>query len=172
MNAFLQTRTVASLIATALLTTGCASVGNVKPGTSYNALIKEYGTPTVICPTPDGSTRLVWSEGNAGEQAYAVVVDKQQQVSSVTPLMQKPTFDVLQQGQWNTHDVRCQFGLPAMVRSYGDSKTDMVWQYRFYGPTGEYDMLFVTFDRATGQMVSYSTGADPELNISLLGGGR
>lgn len=157
-------------IAATLLTAGCASVGNVKPGTSYSELIKQYGKPKVICPTGDGGNRLVWSEGNAGEQAYAVVVDSQQRVASVTQLMQKPAFDVLDQGQWNTHDVRCQFGLPAMVRTYGDSKGEMVWQYRFYGPADGYDMLFVTFDRATGEMVNYSTGQDPELNISLLGG--
>jgi len=165
-----RTLIATSAIATALLTAGCASVGNVKPGTTYSELIEQYGKPAVICPTSDGGTRLVWSEGNAGERAYAVVVDGQQRVSSVTQLMQKPAFDVLGQGQWDTHDVRCQFGLPAMVRTYGDGKNEMVWQYRFYGSTGAYDMLFVTFDRATGKMVNYSTGQDPELNISLLGG--
>lgn len=173
MMTYSPIRTLTTLSAVALLVSGCASVGNVKPGTAYSDLIKQYGTPAVICPGNDGSTRLVWSEGNAGEQAYAVVVDKQQRVSSVTQLMQKPAFDILQQGQWDTQRVRCQFGLPAMVRTYGENrKTDMVWQYRFYGPTGEYDMLFITFDRATGKMVNYSTGQDPELNISLLGGGR
>jgi len=160
------------MIATAALLTACASVGNVKPGTSYNSLLEQYGKPSVICPAKDGSTRLVWSEGDSGEQAWAVTVDKGEQVANVTQLMHESAFDVLKQGQWDTHDVRCQFGLPAMVRSYGDSKTDMVWQYRFYGPAGEYDMLFVTFDRATDQMVSYSTGPDPELNMTLLGGGR
>ncbi|HEY7803779.1 MAG TPA: hypothetical protein VIC30_05025 [Orrella sp.] len=172
MMTITHTARLTGLVASALIVTGCASVGSVKPGTTYNSLIEQYGTPAVICPASDGTTRLVWSEGNAGEQAYAVTVDNQQRVSSVTQLMQQPAFDVLKQGQWNTHDVRCQFGLPALVRSYGDTKSDMVWQYRFYGPGGEYDMLFVTFDRASGQMVSFSTGPDPELNLTMLGGGR
>jgi len=158
------------LVASATLLTACASVGNVKPGTSYNNLLEQYGKPNVICPAKNGSTRLVWSEGASGEQAWAVTVDKEQRVANVTQLMDKSGFDVLNQGQWDTHDVRCHFGTPAMVRTYGDSKTDMVWQYRFYGPAGGYDMLFVTFDRATDQMVSYSTGPDPELNMTLLGG--
>ena len=168
----LKPLTLTGVIASVALLTACASVGNVKPGTSYESLLAQYGKPSVICPAKDGSTRLVWSEGGAGEQAWAVTVDKEQQVANVTQLMHESAFDVLKQGQWDTHDVRCQFGTPAMVRSYGDNKNDIVWQYRFYGPAGEYDMLFVTFDRTTNQMVSYSTGPDPELNLTLLGGGR
>lgn len=159
-------------LASAFALAGCASVGHVKPGTSYQTLLEQYGKPSVICPSSDGGTRLVWSEGGAGEQAWAVTVDQQQRVTSVKALMQKADFAVLGQGQWNTHDVKCQFGLPAMVRTYGDSKNDADWQYRFYGETGEYDMLFVTFDRATGQMTNYSTGPDPQLNLTMLGGGR
>ncbi len=157
------------IVAAALAFTGCASVADLKPGTPYSEALKQYGKPSVTCSEPDGTHRVVWTQEPSGEFAWAVTFDKNENAVSVDQVMNRASFDVLNQGQWNTQSVRCQFGQPAMVRTFADSPNNMVWEYRFYGAGDEYDMLFVTFDRATNQMVEYTTGPDPQYNLLLLG---
>ncbi|UOD51005.1 hypothetical protein [Orrella daihaiensis] len=153
----------------ALTLAGCASVADLKPGTPYNEALKLYGKPSVTCSEPNGTHRVVWTQQPSGEFAWAVVFDKNENAISVTQVLTKESFNVLNQGQWNTQSIRCQFGQPAMVRTFADRPNHMVWEYRFYGQSEEYDMLFVTFDRSTNQMVGYTTGPDPEYNLLLLG---
>lgn len=158
-----------STLVSAFVLAGCASVADVKPGTSYNDVVKQFGKPAVSCPTQDGGTRVIWTEEPSGEEAWALSIERDGRVGNVTQVLHKEAFNVLNQGQWNTQSVRCQFGPPAMVKTFADNPNQMVWEYRFYGPDGEYDMLYVTFERATNNMVGFTTGPDPELNVSLIG---
>lgn len=151
---------------------GCASIADVKPGTPYKEVIKEFGNPAVSCPASNGGTRMVWTQEPAGEQAWVTTVGSDKTVGPFTNLMQKGMFDVLRQGEWTAGKVRCEFGPPANMEVYGDNQNQVVWQYRYYGTDSTYMMLFITFDRATNQMVSYSTGPDPSRNLSVIGGGR
>ncbi|MCD8504330.1 MAG: hypothetical protein LRY53_07365 [Burkholderiaceae bacterium] len=158
-----------STLISALALVGCASIADIKPGTSYNDVVKQFGKAAVSCPTENGGTREIWTEEPSGEYAWALTIDRDGKVGNVTQVLHKEAFNVLNQGQWNTESIRCQFGPPARVKTFADNPNQMVWEYRFYGVGYDYDMLFVTFDRATNNMVSFSTGPDPELNTSLIG---
>lgn len=149
---------------------GCASVASVPAGTPYKKVVEQFGNPAVSCPAANGGTRMIWTQEPAGEQAWATTVGSDKLVGQFTQVMQKPDFSILQQGEWTAGKVRCQFGPPANMETYGDNQNQVVWQYRYLGVDAAYMMLFVTFDRATNQMVSYSTGPDPSRNLIILGG--
>lgn len=157
------------LLATIALA-GCGSVANVKPGTPYQDVVKQYGTPDASCPEPGGGTRMVWTQEPAGEQAWATTVGADKLVGPFTQVLTKAAFDQLNQGQWTAGSVRCAFGPPATMKVFPDNTNQIVWEYHYLGQTQEYDMLYVTFDRATNNMVGYTTSMDPDRNPLLMGG--
>jgi len=148
---------------------GCASVADVKPGTSYGDVVKQFGEPSVVCAQPNGDARAVWTQEPSGEYAWALVVGKDKQVSSVTQVLTVDAFNVLNEGQWDNHRVKCEFGLPAKVQVFGDNPNQTVWEYRFYGPAMQYDMVYIKFDKATNQVVGFTIGPDPELSTMVIG---
>ena len=148
---------------------GCASIADVKPGTSYDDVVKQFGNPNVSCPENSG-TRAVWTEQPWGETAWALSVSQDKRISSVTQILNNESFNTLQEGQWDTHAMKCYFGPPAKTQIFPSNPDQVVWEYRFLGVNQDYDMLFATFDRHTNQLVKYSIGMDPELNLTLVGG--
>lgn len=155
--------------ATALFLAGCASVADVKPGTPYQDVVKQFGNPDTSCPEASGGTRMVWTQEPAGEQAWATTVGADKLVGPFTQVLNKAAFDQLNQGQWTAGSVRCAFGPPATMKVFPDNTNQVVWEYHYLGTGEGYDMLYVTFDRATNKMVSYSTGMDPDRNPLLMG---
>jgi len=87
-------------------------------------------------------------------------------------VLTKTAFEQFDQGQWTAGDVRCALGPPAEMKVFPDNTEQVVWEYHFLTGDQEYDMLYVTFDRATNNMVGYSTSLDPTRSTLLLGGGR
>lgn len=148
---------------------GCASVADVKPGTSYSDVVKQFGEPSVVCAQPDGSARAVWTQEPSGEYAWAMVVGKDKQVSSPMQVLTVDNFNALNQGQWDNHSIKCRFGLPAKVQVFEDHPNQVVWEYRFYGPAMDYDMAYVKFDKATNKVVGVTIGPDPELSTMVIG---
>ena len=149
---------------------GCASVADVKPGTSYDDVVKQFGEPSVVCAQPDGSARAVWTQEPSGEYAWAMVVGKDKQVSSPIQVLTVDNFNALNQGEWNNHTVKCQFGLPAKVQVFADHPGEAVWVYRFLGPAMDYDMAYVRFDRVSNKVVGSTIGPDPRMNPMVTGG--
>ena len=156
-------------LAGAFALVGCASVADVKPGTSYAEVVKQFGEPSVACAQPDGSARAVWTQEPSGEYAWAMIVGKDKQVSSPTQVFSVENFNALNQGEWDNHTVKCRFGLPAKVQVFEDHPNQVVWEYRFYGPAMAYDMAYVSFDKATNKVVSVTIGPDPELSTMVIG---
>jgi hypothetical protein len=165
-----QTLQLCSLITVSAVVAGCASVASVPAGTPYLQVVEKFGNPAVSCPAANGGTRMIWTQEPAGEQVWATTVGSDKLTGPFTQLMQKPEFSVLREGEWTAGKVRCEFGPPANMEVYGDNQNQIVWQYRYQGVDASYMMLFVTFDRATNQMVNYSTGPDPSRNLSVIGG--
>lgn len=165
-----QALQVCGLLTVTAVLAGCASVASVPAGTPYKQVVAQFGNPAVSCPASNGGTRMIWTQEPAGEQAWVTTVGSDKLIGPFTQVMQKPDFSILRQGEWTSGKVRCQFGPPANMETYGDNQNQVVWQYRYLGVDAAYMMLFVTFDRATNQMVSYSTGPDPSRNLSILGG--
>ena len=149
---------------------GCASVASVKPGTPYQEVVKQFGNPAVSCPAANGGTRMIWTDEPAGEDSWVTTVGSDKRVDGFTQLMQKSNFDVLREGNWNAGKIRCEFGPPAKAVVFGDNANQVVWEYRYYGTGESYMMLFITLDKATNEMISFSTGPDPSRNASVLGG--
>ncbi|MDP4969890.1 MAG: hypothetical protein NWQ56_07530, partial [Burkholderiaceae bacterium] len=58
-----------ALALSTLILAGCAQVSSVQPGTPVAEVIKQYGTPDMICPSRDGGRRMVWSQQPEGETA-------------------------------------------------------------------------------------------------------
>lgn len=160
----------ASLLFAAAALAGCGSVANVKPGTPYTDVVKQFGNPAASCPEPSGGTRMVWTQEPAGEQAWATTVGADKLVGPFSQVLTKTAFDQLNQGQWTAGSVRCAFGPPATMKVFPDNPNQVVWEYHYLGTGEEYDMLYVTFDRATNNMVGYSTGMDPDRNPLIMGG--
>jgi hypothetical protein len=153
----------------ALALTGCASVQTVSPGTPLPEVLERFGNPNVSCPDPSGGTRMIWSEQPSGEQAWATVVGANKTVGAFEQILNAQAFTKLDQGQWSAGQVRCEFGPPAKKLTFPDATDKVVWEYRYLGAAESYDMLFVTFDRATNMMVGYQTGLDPTLNPLITG---
>lgn len=154
----------------AMILSGCASISEVPAGTSYDEVVKQFGNPQVSCPEPDGRTRMIWSQEPLGEQVWVTTVGSDRRVGTFEQVMSPNMFDQLNEGTWDAAKVRCAFGPPAQMQSFPDNPGRVVWEYRFMGGAdNEFMMLFVSFDRATNQMVNYSTGPDPQMNL-LMGG--
>lgn len=153
-----------------LALTGCASISGVPAGTSYSEVVKEFGNPQATCPLPDGRTRVIWSQQPSGEQVWVTTVGSDQRVGPFQQMMVANMFEPLGQGQWDAAKVRCQYGPPARVQTFPDHPNRVVWEYRFIGGAdNQFEMLYVSFDRATHQMINYSTGPDPEYNLLMNG---
>lgn len=159
---------VTVIAATALA--GCASVSSVKPGTPYQEVVKQFGNPNTSCPEAGGGTRMVWTQEPAGEQAWATTVGADKLVGPFTQVLTKSAFDQLNQGQWTAGTVRCAFGPPATTQVFPDNTNQIVWEYHYLGSSDEFNMLYVTFDRATNNMVGYTTSLDPTRSPLLMGG--
>ncbi|AWB34120.1 hypothetical protein [Orrella marina] len=166
MKFFHLSRYSLTAIAGALIMSGCASISEVPAGTSYDEVVKEFGNPAVSCPLPDGRTRMIWSQEPLGEQVWATTVGSDRRISSFEQVMAPNMFDQLNEGSWDAAKVRCAYGPPAQIQSFPDSPGRIVWEYRFMGGAdNEFMMLFISFDRATNQVVNYSIGPDPEMNL-------
>lgn len=154
----------------ALVLGGCASVSQYPPGTPYEEVVKGLGNPQVSCPTADGRTRMIWSQEPMGEQVWVTTVGSDRLIGKFQQVMQPGMFDKLNQGSWTAAQVRCEYGAPAKIQTFPDKPEYLVWEYRFMGGGDDsFMMLYVSFNKATNQMVGYSTGPDPELNLSLMG---
>lgn len=161
-----------STAAAVSLLAGCASVADVKPGTPYKQVVDQFGNPAVSCPESGGGTRMIWTQEPSGEQAWATNVGANKLVGPFSQVLTKSAFEQLNQGQWTAGTVRCAFGPPATMKVFPDNQNQIVWEYHYLGSGVNYDMLYVTFDRATNNMVSYTTSMDPDRNPLLMGGGR
>ena len=149
---------------------GCASLSEVPAGTSYDAVIKEFGNPQVTCPLADGRSRMIWSQEPSGEQVWVTTVGSDHRVGTFEQVMRPNMFDQLNQGSWDSAKVRCEYGQPAKIQVFPDHPERIVWEYRFVGGVdNDFMMLYVSFDRSTNKMVNYSTGPDPELNQLIMG---
>jgi hypothetical protein len=146
---------------------GCASVADVKPGTSYGDVVKQFGEPAVTCPAPAGGKQAIWTQQPSGEYAWAIVVSESDQVTEVTQVLNSAFFDKMVPGEWDTSNVKCQFGPPAKVQIFPESPNDVTWEYRFVDPGDDFMMLYLTFDRATNRLIKFSTGMDPDYNPTM-----
>lgn len=159
-----------SALAAAFTLGGCASLSSVPAGTSYEEVVKQFGNPQVTCPLPDGRSRMIWSQEPAGEQVWVTAVGSDHRVGSFEQVMRPNMFEQLSEGSWNSAKVRCEFGQPAKIQVFPDHPQRVVWEYRYVGGAdNDFMMLYVSFDRATNQVVNYSTGPDPDYNRLMFG---
>ena len=158
----------ASLLA---LAGGCAQLTSVQPGTPMNVVVSKYGRPAVVCAQPDGSKRAVWTAEPAGESAWATKVLADRTVSGFEQVLNKSHLELVQPGVWTADQVRCEFGPPAMVESFGATRNrGPSWGYHFMEAGGFYGLMWIDFDNDGRLVRKVSTEIDPSRDPSMAGG--
>ena len=160
----------ASLLA---LAGGCAQITSVQPGTPMDVVVSKYGKPAVICAQPDGSKRAVWTAEPAGESAWATKILADRTVTGFEQVLNKSHLALVQPGVWTTDQVRCEFGPPAMVESFGGQRGHgPSWGYHFMEAGGFYGLMWIDFELDLRTVRKVSTEIDPDRDPSMMGGRR
>jgi hypothetical protein len=126
--------------AAALLLMGCA-VERVQVGTPRDEVISQYGKPTAVVPTTQG-TRLQYSRQPAGQSAIMVDLDATGRVAQVRQVLTEAEFARVQVGQWTRETIEREYGRPAFIRHTAFWKGDIL-TYRWRDASQ--DMLFYAY---------------------------
>ncbi len=158
----MSTYSLISLFALAALSTGCAQIATVKPGTSLATVEKQFGMPSTLCSAADGTKRAVWSQQPLGEFAFATTIGVDYRVSEFEQVLTDKSFNQLGSGVWTPERVRCTFGPPENISSVGlPGLVRTVWSYRYRQNGVWYSLMYVFFDKDTNTVNQYFAGPDP-----------
>lgn len=142
---------------------GCANYpSHIEAGMTHSELLDRFGKPSVERPTASGEL-MIYSTAPMGQQAYAAVLDRADQVVEVDQVLTPENFAQIQKGAWDREEVLSHFGIPAQRRSIRGNE---VWNYRYKEQNVYNSMFTITFDGA-GLVAKTENGPD-----SLWDGGR
>lgn len=167
-----KTLSMISLGLSALILSGCAQVSSVKPGTPVADVLKQYGSPDIICPSRDGGRRMVWTQQPQGETAYALHVSKQGIVGAPQQVLTEQSFSILGNGEvWTRERVHCEFGPPANITrdDWGDDR-QWIWSYRYMRGQGDAEIMYVYLGNDGARVTKYRSLPDQERNSDIGGG--
>lgn len=156
----------------ALILSGCAQISSVQSGTPVTQVIKQYGTPDIICPSRDGSKRMVWTQQPEGETAYALHVSKQGTVGAPQQILTDQSFSILGNGEvWTRERVHCEFGPPANITrdDWGDDR-QWIWSYRYMRGQGNAEIMYVYLGNDGARVTKYRSLPDEARNEDIGGG--
>jgi hypothetical protein len=161
-----------ALALSTLILAGCAQVSSVQPGTPVAEVIKQYGTPDMICPSRDGGRRMVWSQQPEGETAYALHISKQGISGAPQQVLTERSFSILGNGEvWTRERVHCEFGPPANITrdDWGDDR-QWVWSYRYMRGQGDAEIMYVYLGNDGARVTKYRSLPDEERNEDIASG--
>ena len=161
-----------SLGLSALILSGCAQVSSVQPGTPVADVLKQYGSPDIICPSRDGGRRMVWTQQPQGETAYALHVSKQGIVGAPQQVLTEQSFSILGNGEvWTRERVHCEFGPPANITrdDWGDDR-QWIWSYRYMRGQGDAEIMYVYLGNDGARVTKFRSLPDQERNSDIGGG--
>jgi len=158
---FFSLRAWAPLLAAAGLA-GCTTMADLPPGSPFEQVQGRYGAPTVTCPLPDGSRRVVWSQQPFGQYAWGGMVDPAGRMGRIDPVLTDEHFRVLDQGTWTPEQVTCEFGPPAEVSQAGlPSVRQVIWAYRYKQDGVWNSLMYVYLGRNGDRVTRFHPGPDP-----------
>lgn len=144
-----------------VLLAACGTMQDIPAGTSLSEVQSRYGTPTVDCPMPDGTRRLVWSTQPMGQQAWSTVATADGKVGRVEQILTDQAFGQVKVGVWTAEQLRCHFGPPAEKSVVGmPSVRSHVWSYR-YQQSGVWNSLMHFYLSEDGRVTRMHPGPDP-----------
>ena len=148
--------------AVSLLALGaCASMQDIPPGTPLAEVQARYGAPTMDCPMPDGTRRLIWSSQPMGQYAWATRAGPDGKVEQVEQILTDAAFRQVEVGVWRREQLQCTFGPPAEVSVVGlPSSRHLVWSYR-YRQAGAWNSLMHIYLSDDGLVQRMHPGPDP-----------
>lgn len=150
-----------AIAAGVLLLSACSSMQEIPPGTSLAEVQARYGAPTVDCPLPDGTHRLVWATAPMGQYAWSTVTTTDGRVGNVEQILTDAAFAQVQTGTWDRERLQCTFGPPAEVSTVGlPGSQQNVWSYR-YRQSGAWNSLMHFYFSEDGRVVRMHPGPDP-----------
>lgn len=151
---------ILGLIAVSLA--ACATYRDIAPNSPVQEVIARMGQPSLVCPTPDGGERLVWSYQPYGQHGYAANVGKNGLVDRVESVLTDSSFRRLDTGTWSQQDVVCAFGPPAETERLGlGEKNALVWSYRYKQGNAWNSLMHVYFGGDGSKVTRYHSGPDP-----------
>ncbi|MBP6018665.1 MAG: hypothetical protein KA735_04175 [Burkholderiaceae bacterium] len=141
---------------------GCTTMADLPAGTPLNEIQAKYGPPSTVCPTPDGEQHLIWSTQPNGQYAWGTTINAQGQTGPVVPILTDAHFRLLAQGTWTEDQVICEFGQPAEISTVGlPGSSQKVFSYRYRQSGAWNSLMYVYFDRYSGQVTRFHPGPDP-----------
>jgi len=153
----------------ALASTGCTLIANTPPGTPLAEVQRRHGAPAHICPQPDASLRVIWSQQPNGQYAWAARVGADGRVQAIEPVLTDEAFQRLRSGQ-TTDQLRCAYGPPAIIGSVGWGQRQTVWSYRYREAKSWNSLMHIYLD-ADGKVERFHPGPDPKFEEDRLLGG-
>ena len=139
---------------------GCAQLQSAKPGTPVAEVIKQFGTPTTVCRTQDGTERLVWSQQPFGRSAWGTDTAKDNTIGPMTQVLTDAHFDLLSTGTWSDERVRCEFGPPANIQGIAKGN-EKVWAYRYMQFSAWQSLMYVYMGPEGNLANRHHPGPDP-----------
>ncbi len=142
---------------------GCVAYApsELAPGSPVEALRQRMGEPTARHALPDGTTRLEYARGPAGQHTFMVDVDAAGRVQRWTQVLDGPSFARIQPG-WSLAQVRREFGTPTQDHTYA-RLAQRVWSYRW----NSWDCTWfqVTFSLPEEVVSRTGSGPDPRCEV-------
>lgn len=149
------------LVAIVLVTSGCAGLGQLPPGTTLADATQRFGEPTTTCPQTGSPRRVVWSQQPSGSYAWGADVDSAGRLGPVTQVLDDAQFARLGQGVWTPESVRCQFGEPYRVGALGlGQQRQVAWGYRYVRDARWHSVMTVYFGADGREVTGFVSGPD------------
>jgi hypothetical protein len=143
---------------------GCATFapGALPPGTPISEARSVLGGPTGEFPLADGGTRLEFSRGAFGRQAWMLDFDAGGRLVHTEQVLDPDHFATIAIGM-TADDVRIRLGRPSHVFNVGWQKLT-VWNYRWW--QGDCVWYQVSISQETGRVAEAGYGSDPACDVA------
>lgn len=152
-----QTSILAALAATAALA-GCATPGNLPPGTPIATARQGVLGPTGEYALPNGGRRLEFARGSSGKETWMLDFDANGALVTSEQVRTQANFDNIVRGM-SADEVRMRLGRPSHVFGAGWQEHIHVWSYRF--PQGDCFWFQVSIRDADQTVREAGMGLDP-----------
>lgn len=137
---------------------GCATPGNLAPGTPIDTARHGMMAPTGEYALPNGGRRLEFARGSFGKETWMLDFDAKGALVSSQQVLTEQNFSNITAGM-PADEVRMRLGRPSWVFGAGWQDHFQVWNYRFAG--GDCVWFQVSIRDADRKVRDASLGQDP-----------
>ena len=150
-----------AMIAAAAALAGCATPGNLPPGTPIAAARQGVFPPNGEYVLPNGGRRLEFARGSFGKETWMLDFDAKGTLVASEQVRTQANFAAIARGM-PADEVRMRLGRPSDVFGAGWQEHIHVWSYRF--PQGDCFWFQVSIRDADQKVSDAGMGPDPVCN--------